>query len=680
LAVVLTGVTLTESFIFALGMIIAFVPEGMLPTVTLALAMGTQRMARRHALIKRLSAVETLGCTTVICTDKTGTLTQNEMTVRELWAGGRRLTVTGSGYAPEGEIYDGGRPLANPVDGDLHRFLVAGGLCTDARVLAPNSDSPQWRILGDPTEAALRVVAGKGGVDLDAEIQRRPRVRELPFDSRRKRMSTVHVREGQSPKSKVQSLEHTALGTEYVIYVKGAPKEVLALCTRIQCNGQEAALTDAQRAQIMLANDDYARGGLRILAVAQRVLPEGIAAYTPEAVECDLTFLGLMAMLDPPRPEVAEAVNKCHRAGIRTIMITGDYGLTAESIARRIGIIRGAQPRLLTGADLNVMDAETLKQALQDEVIFARVAPKHKLRVVTALRELGHVVAVTGDGVNDAPALKQADIGVAMGLTGTDVAKEAADIILTDDNFASIVDAVEEGRTVYANIKKFITYIFTSNTPEAVPFILFALSRGRIPLALNVMQILSVDLGTDILPALALGAEPPEPGIMDLPPRSLREHVITRSLLLRAYPWLGTLQSIAAMAAFYFLYWTNGYWGQWLDLPANGSLYREATAMTLAAVVTTQIGNLFAQRTEQTSLFRRGFFLSNRLVWIGIASELTLLASIVYVPFLQRVFGTAAFPAWNWLFLFALAPTLFLADEGRKALKRRKYKARQEKP
>jgi P-type Ca2+ transporter type 2C len=679
LAVVLTGVTLTESFIFALGMIIAFVPEGMLPTVTLALAMGTQRMARRHALIKRLSAVETLGCTTVICTDKTGTLTQNEMTVRELWTGGRRLTVSGSGYAPAGEIYDGGRPLANPVDEDLHRFLVAGGLCTDARLLAPNSDSPQWRILGDPTEAALRVVAGKGGVDLDAEIQRWPRVRELPFDSRRKRMSTIHVREVQSPKSKVQSLEHTALGTEHVVYVKGAPKEVLALCTRIRCNGQEAALTDAQRTQIMLANDDYARGGLRILAVAHRVLPEGVAAYTPEAVECDLTFLGLMAMLDPPRPEVAEAVNKCHRAGIRTIMITGDYGLTAESIARRIGIIRGAQPRLLTGADLNVMDDEALKQALQDEVIFARVAPEHKLRVVTALRELGHVVAVTGDGVNDAPALKQADIGVAMGITGTDVAKEAADIILTDDNFASIVDAVEEGRAVYANIKKFITYIFTHNATEAVPFILFALSGARIPLGLTIMQILSIDLGTDTMPALALGAEPLEPGMMDRPPRSLREHFITGPLLLRAFALLAPIQSLAAMAAFYYQYWTNGYWGQWLDLPASGSLYRGATAMTLASVVTTQIGNLFAQRTEQTSVFRIGF-LSNRLVWVGIATELTLLAAIVYVPFLQGVFDTAAFPAGNWLFLFAWTPALFLADEGRKALKRRKLSTRQERP
>ena len=294
--------------------------------------------------------------------------------------------------------------------------------------------------------------------------------------------------------------------------MKGAPKEVLALCTRLLLHGQVCPLEETHRTQAMAANDAAARRGLRVLAVAQRVLPADLTTYTPETIEADLTFLGLLAMHDPPRPEVTDAVEHCHRAGIRIIMITGDYGLTAESIARRIGIIRGPQPRLLTGPDLVAMDDEALKAALQDEVICARMTPEHKLRVVTVLRALGHVVAVTGDGVNDAPALKQADIGVAMGRAGTDVAKEAADMILTDDNFASIVHAVEEGRAVYANIRKFVTYIFTSNTPEAVPFVLFALSGGRIPLALTVMQILAIDLGTDLVPALALGAEPPEPG------------------------------------------------------------------------------------------------------------------------------------------------------------------------
>lgn len=662
LAVTLAGVTLVESVIFTLGMIVAFVPEGMLPTVTLALAMGTQRMARRHALIKRLSAVETLGCTTAICTDKTGTLTQNEMTVRELWIAGRWLSVTGVGYAPEGQILEGARPVSAAQDSDLRQLLVAAGLCNDARVLPPDSASSPWTVLGDPTEAALRVVASKGGIDLERAAQDTPRLQEVPFDSRRKRMSTIHTGRDNS---------HSPL----IVFVKGAPREVLALCSYMLRCGQVSPLDAACRAQIMAANDAAARRGLRVLAVAQRPLPDRLPAWTPATVECDLTFVGLVAMLDPPRPEVAAAVETCYRAGIRIIMITGDYGLTAESIARRIGIIRGAHTRLVTGGELVAMDDAALQAALRDEVIFARVTPEQKLRVVTALQAMGHVVAVTGDGVNDAPALKKADIGVAMGLAGTDVAKEAADMVLADDNFASIVYAVEEGRAVYANIRKFVLYILTSNTPEAVPFVLFALSGGRIPLALTVMQVLSIDLGTDIVPALALGAEPPEPGIMDRPPRQRSEHVITRSLLLRAYPWLGLIQSVAAMAAFYFLYWTNGHGGQWLDLPAQGPLYRAATSMALASVVATQIGNLFAQRTEYLSVFRISPF-RNRFVWVGIATELALLGLLLYTPLLQRIFGTAPFPPQYWLFLFAWTPVLLLADEGRKAMVRRRIKQR----
>ncbi len=668
LAVALAGIRLAESFIFAMGMIVAFVPEGLLPTVTLALAMGVQRMAKRHALIKRLSAVETLGSTTVICTDKTGTLTQNEMTVCALWLGGQRLSVTGIGYEPVGEILDeAGHAIPTPAHGDLYSLLVVGGLCNNARLLPPDATSARWRALGDPTEAALRVVALKAGIDLQEEEARNvARLRELPFESRRKRMTTIH----QAP-------------TQLVAYVKGAPKEVLALCTKIRIQGEDVPLTEELRAQIIAANDEYARGGLRVLAAAMRPVPElsrpnpalSLSACTPDVIERDLTFLGLAAMMDPPRPEVVEGVAKCYRAGVRIIMITGDYGLTAESIARRIGIIRGDRPRIITGAELDgagtaqPLDDAALKAALQGEVIFARVAPEHKLRVVSALQEMGHVVAVTGDGVNDAPALKKADIGVAMGISGTDVAKEAADMILADDNFASIVNAIEEGRAVYANIKKFATYIFTSNTPEAVPFILFAFSAARIPLALNVMHILSVDLGTDILPALALGAEPPEPGVMDGPPRSLKEHVITRGMLARAYLWLGPVQSLAAIAAFYYQYWTHGYWGQFIDLPDSGPLYRSATAMALAAVVVTQIGNLLAQRTAKISSFHIGLF-SNKLIWVGIASELLVVALIVYTPVLNAFIGTAPFPLRNWLFLFAWAPSLLIMDEARKAFVR----------
>jgi Ca2+-transporting ATPase len=665
LAAVLVGIDLAESFIFALGMIVAFVPEGMLPTVTLALAMGSQRMARRHALIKKLSAVETLGCTTVICTDKTGTLTQNEMTVRNLWLAGRRMKVTGVGYEPRGKIVDEERGTPASSDNTLRQLLLAGALCNNARLLPPGDDAPRWTVIGDPTEAALQVVALKGGLDLEAEARRLPCLCELPFESRRKRMTMV--RQGKMAP---------------VAYVKGGPKEVLALCTRIQMNGEEHPLDDTLRAQVIAANDGYARQGLRVLAMARRSLASDPvlmscrpSAYSVEGVERDLTFLGLVAMMDPPRAEVVEAVEKCRRAGIRVIMITGDYGLTAESIARRIGIVGGSRPRIVTGVELEDMDSSALQEILRGEVIFARVAPEHKLRVVSVLQEMGQVVAVTGDGVNDAPALRKANIGVAMGIAGTDVAKEAADMILTDDNFASIVNAVEEGRAVYANIKKFVTYIFTSNAPEAVPFILWALTRAQIPLALNVMQILAIDLGTDIVPALALGAELPEPGAMERPPRDLREHAITGPLLARAYLWLGPVQSLAAMAAFYFQYWTHGYAGQWLGLPASGALYRSATAMALAAVVTTQIGNLFAQRTERISALRLSPF-QNRLIWVGIATELVLVTLLVYTPVLQTAFGTGAFAARNWLFLFAWTPSLFLVDELRKAILRRRDERR----
>ncbi len=514
MALAFAHISFAESFIFALGMIVAFVPEGLLPTVTLALAMGTQRMAKRHALIKKLSAVETLGCTSVICTDKTGTLTQNEMTVSDLWIGSGSYKISGIGYEPKGKITPNTQSpsarqpslrIRDSSSQDLVQLLRAASLCNNARVLSPNGDSSRWTILGDPTEAALKVAAMKGGLDLEVEDRSFPRWREIPFDSRRKRMSTIH------------SIERG----ERVAFVKGAPKEILELCSRIWCNGVEIALDDTIRAEIIGANDGFARSGLRVLAVARSFLSGDVRQLNAENVERDLVFLGLMAMMDPPRPEVAEAVKKCNHAGIRVIMITGDYGLTAESIARKTGIVKTERPRIVTGIDLDKMDDDALQNALQEEVIFARVAPEHKLRVVSALKSGGQIVAVTGDGVNDAPALKKADIGVAMGLGGTDVAKEAADMILTDDNFASIVNAVEEGRAVYSNIKKFTSYIFTSNTPEAIPFIIFAFSGGLIPPALNVMHILAVDLGTDLVPALGLGAEPPEPGTMDHPPRSL---------------------------------------------------------------------------------------------------------------------------------------------------------------
>jgi len=670
LGILLAGVTLAESFIFAMGMIVAFVPEGMLPTVTLSLAMGVQRMAKRNALIKRLSAVETLGCTTVICTDKTGTLTQNEMTVSGIWLPGTKFTLTGVGYSPQGEIrvdsrppyYEGSADRPAPVGeqswkNDLHGFLVAAGLCNNARLVPPNDENSKWAVLGDPTEAALLVAARKGEVDVESEARRTPRIRELPFDSRRKRMSTIH--EDRDSR---------------LVYVKGAPKEVLSLCRKVRQNGQDQPLDDPLRAKIGAANDEYARNGLRVLAVASRELPQAPQsgnvpiAYTPESIESELTFLGLVAMMDPPRPEVAEAVQQCHSAGIRIIMITGDYGLTAESIARRIGILRTPHPKVISGVEMDAIDDGALKEILRQEVIFARVAPEHKLRVVTVLKELGDIVAVTGDGVNDAPALKKADIGVAMGLAGTDVAKEAADMILTDDNFASIVHAVEEGRAVYTNIRKFAVYVFNSNMAEAVPFILMLFSRGLIPLPLTVMQVLAIDLGTDMVPAIGLGAEPPEVGIMDRPPRSQKEPLLNSRLLGKALFWYGMIESVASMSAYFFLNWLNGWPG--VPLAAEGTLtYQMATTMTLAGVVVTQVGAVMGCRTNITSVFRVGLF-TNRLVLWGIAVELTLLGVLIYVPFLQPIFNTAPIGLQEWIYLFAWTPVIFFLDELRKLILR----------
>ena len=650
-----------QSFIFALGMIVAFIPEGLLPTVTLSLAMAVQRMAKEHALVKRLSAVETLGCTTVICSDKTGTLTQNEMTVNNLWLPGQELEVTGIGYAPVGKVMAGDKQVTVSDNEGLRMLLTAAALCSNARLIPPSEDTDRYTVLGDPTEACLGVAAQKAGIDVDKQSTITPRLRELPFDSRRKRMTTIH------------QLEKSINGSQRIAYIKGAPKEVLELCISIYTNGRISKMDDDQRNRIMQANDKYARNGLRVLAVAYRLiskeddLPAALSAYTPELIEKDLTFVGLVVMADPPRPEVAVAVEQCRRASIRIIMITGDYGLTAESIARRIGIIKGEHPRIISGMELESLPDNELKEALKNEVIFARVAPEQKYRVVCCLQDLGHIVAVTGDGVNDSPALKKADIGVAMGISGTDVAKEAADMILTDDNFASIVKAIEEGRAVYSNIRKFMLYILNSNMPEAIPSAAFLFSKGGIPLPMTVMQILAVDLGTDMMPALGLGTELPEKGVMEKPPRSTKDRLLNRSITIKAFLWYGMMESIVCMAAYFFVNILNG----WPHVPLAGSgiIYRRATAMTLASIVFCQIGMVLNCRTETQSVFKAGLFANKRVIF-GIVFEIFLLSTIIYVPFLQNIFNTAPIGIKEWLFLIVLPIPILLIEELRKAISR----------
>ncbi|MGX6444320.1 cation-translocating P-type ATPase [Neobacillus sp. K501] len=664
LAIFFVNNPIAESFIFALGMIVAFIPEGLSPTVTLALAQGVQRMAKKNALVKNLAAVETLGCTSVICTDKTGTLTQNEMTVNHIWLPDRELEVTGTGYSPDGEIVDHGQAISIDSNSGLSLIMTAVSLCSNARVIAPNEENQRYTVLGDPTEACLGVAAQKAGVHLENLQKEQPRIRELHFDSRRKRMTTIH------------QLSHPINEKNQVAYTKGAPKELIELCDTVSINGTVHQMSDAIKLSALAANDEYARLGLRVLAVAVRYIgdndddiPANPGLYLPEIIEQKLTFIGLVIMSDPPRPEVAEAVSRAHQAGIRIVMITGDYGLTAESIAKRIGIVTGDHPRLISGIELENMSDDELMIALKEEIIFARVAPEQKYRVVVNLQKMGEIVAVTGDGVNDAPALKKADIGVAMGISGTDVAKESADMILTDDNFASIIHAVEQGRTVYNNIRKFLLYILNSNMPEAVPSAFFLFSKGAIPLPLTVMQILFIDLGTDLIPALGLGSEEPEKGIMTKPPRNLSEPLLNKKLILKAFLWYGILASIVSIIAYFFTNYINGYSAASLA-PEGSEIYIEATTMTLAGIVFSQIGAVMNCRTEGVSIFKKGL-LKNHLINLGIILEILFLLMIMHVPLLQKVFGTGPIGITNWLFLFCIPPIIIAIEEIRKAFSRK---------
>jgi magnesium-transporting ATPase (P-type) len=644
----------SENMIFAIGIIVANVPEGLLPTVTLALAMATQRMAKRNALVKKLSSVETLGSTTVICTDKTGTLTQNEMTVRSLWTPWAELEIGGVGYEPRGDFRlrgrNGGgktRKLSGAEREKLETALRVAVLCNNSRLV--EEEEGKYRVIGDPTEGALVVLGRKGGLAAEELEKEHPRVFEIPFDSSRKMMTVI-----------------CGGGEKRTAYCKGAPNVVLERCTRILTGEGVREMRQEDRDRINGVNDRYARSALRVLALAYRDLSAEIPLHEAEEVERDLVFVGLAAMMDPPRPEVEEAVRKCRTAGIRVIMITGDYGLTAESIARRIGLVHG-RPRIVTGSDLEGMGDEELAAVLEEEVIFARVSPEHKMRIAQALKDKGEVVAMTGDGVNDAPALKTADIGIAMGKAGTDVAKEAADMILIDDNFASIVAAVEEGRAIFDNIRRFITYILASNIPEIVPFILMVIFN--IPLPLTIIQILAVDLGTDLLPALALGTEAPEPGIMERPPRPPEERLLNFRVLLRAYGFLGPLEALVCMLG--YLYMFDWRWGAELRAfsAAHPEVYAKATTMSLTGIVMTQIGNGFACRTTRESILRVGLTTNHLYLW-GILSEVSLQVLIVYIPFLNHIFETAPISFADWLFLVPFIPVCTVADEIRKLILR----------
>lgn len=611
------GRTFWENYLFAIGIIVANVPEGLLPTVTLSLAMGSQRMAKRKALIRTLISVETLGSVTVICTDKTGTLTQNMMSVRRLWTGGEIIPI--EDISREGS--------------DI--LMKTAYLCNNAKFV-----DGQYK--GEPTETAL-LKAGRDSIgDIVAE-----RLLEIPFDSERKMMTTLNLIEEQR-----------------MAFTKGAMERLLPLCSHMFLDKRKVLIDESLREKTMSAYHTLMDSGLRVLAFAYKEITE----TDMEDIERDMVFTGLIGLEDPPRLEVPSAIEKCRQAGIKVIMITGDASRTALAIGKEISLIKD-NPTVIEGPEFVRMSDKELSDKLKaKEIIFSRMTPKYKMRVVSILQEEGERVAVTGDGVNDAPALKKADIGIAMGITGTDVAKEASDMVLLDDNFATIVNAIEEGRAVYENIRKFISYIFTSNIPEIVPYLVFVLFK--VPLPLTIMQILAIDLGTDMLPALALGAERPTEGLMSVPPRSPKERLLNLRLIGRAYLFLGPIEAMAGLFGFFYVLKGGGWqWGQML--PSNSLLYMQATTACLTAIIITQMANVFASRSFRESVFSIGFF-TNRLIFIGIAVELALQLFIVYHPWGNKIFSTAPITSGVWLVLIPFAVVLFVGEELRKMLARGK--------
>ena len=622
------GLPLWGNVLFAIGIIVANVPEGLLPTVTLALAMGAQRMARRRALIRHLPSVETLGSATVICTDKTGTLTENRLRAQ-------RLFVDGNSVAADEWTAPPNAPLVAVA---AHCHALAADAAVDVAAL-------------DPLEAALIDFAReRGGAPAVETLQ------VLPFDSERRRMAVLAQRDG-----------------ERALYAKGALEALLPLCSAVRQGDAIVPLTDAARAAVLAAEAQLAADGLRVIALASRPVspdtaPVTALGATPEQLERDLVLAGLVALHDPPRPEVPAAIARCRSAGIRTIMVTGDHPRTALAVARQIGLANSEHSTVVSGERLARL-TDTELQLLLDgpEVLFARVSAEQKRRIVEVLKRRGEIVAVTGDGVNDAPALREAHIGIAMGVAGTDVAKAAADMVLLDDNFATIVAAVEEGRGVFDNLRKFLTYILTSNIPEVVPYLAFALLR--IPLPLTVIQILAVDLGTDMLPALALGAEPPHADVMNRPPRPRHERLLSPALLARAYLFLGPLEAFGALAAFFFVLHAAG-WQYGTALAPLDPLYVQATTACLMGIVLAQMVNVVVCRHPRLPLWRFPLF-ENRLLLAGLAAEAALLLFIVYTPLGNRLFGTAPLGVEVWLYALPFALLLGVAEEGRKRLVRR---------
>lgn len=618
------GQPFIEMLIFGIALAVAVVPEALPAVVTISLAIGVKRLVKRRALMRRLAAVETLGSTSVICSDKTGTLTRDEMTARKLYVAGQVLEVSGAGYEPQG-VFSHNAAVVTPSE-SLTRLLSAGALASDAYIV--RGEDGRWQIKGDPTEGALVVAAAKAGMsksDLDVKF---PRVNEIPFSSETKRMTTLH----DGPDG-------------IVAYAKGAPEIILDSCTRQMTDKGEVPLDAGERKAILEQSRAMAGEALRVIAVAAR------ADATLKNAEREMTFLGLVGMIDPPRPEAKASIKTCEDAGIRVVMITGDHPVTAQAVARELGILKNG--RVITGAELEAMSDEVFDRSVEDIDVYARVSPAHKLRVVTALQNKGHIVAMTGDGVNDAPSLKKADIGVAMGITGTDVAKEASAMTLIDDNFASIVAAVEEGRGIFGNIKKYLMFLLSSNIGE-IGLMAGAALLG-LPLPLSAVQILYVNLATDGLPALALAVDPPESDLMRRKPRNPRTGIFTRSVV--------TLMSI------------GGAWSAAVNLGLfawalnSGRSIAEAMTMTFVSLVLIQFFKAYNFRSDRLSVLKRPF--ANKWLNLAVFWEVALLVLILYVPALQKPFGTYGLSLTEWAIIIGISLTISPVLELAKWMERR---------
>ena len=639
-----------DVLLVGVSLAVAAVPEGLPAVLSVVLALGVQRMASQRAVVKRLSSVETLGSASVVCSDKTGTLTKNEMTIVRIVTPSGDVTVTGSGYRPDGELHVDGQPLNDPQLLDEVRFVLGGGSLANDAVL--REEEGEWIVQGDPTEAAFLVAEAKIGLTDEREA-RFERVGEVPFTSERKLMSTLHADAEQAGR--------------IALVTKGAPDVLLARCTHERVAGELRPLDDARRREVLADIDRLADLALRTLAVAYRPLPDVARPPDDESIERDLVYLGMVGIIDPPRPEARIAIAEAHAAGVRIIMITGDHPRTASRIAVDLGIVDG-EARAMTGAEIEALDEDGLRAEVGDVSVYARVAPEHKLRIVDALQAEQNIVAMTGDGVNDAPALKSADIGVAMGITGTDVSKEAADMILADDNFATIIVAIREGRAIFANIRKFLRFLLSSNIGEVFTMFFGVVLAGVIGLddtgeAISVpllaTQILWINLLTDTAPALAMGVDPPPGDVMDRPPRRMTDRVIDKEMWI-GIVWVGAVMAIVTLAA--------------LDLRLDGGPLGgsgdivEARTMAFTTLVFAQLFNAFNARSDRTSAFNHLF--TNPLLWGAIALSVVLQVAVVQLPFLNDAFDTTSLGVDDWLLCTGLASIVLWADEAKKLMQR----------